>query len=94
MQPQKIVDFDCFFCDICRKYVYDESLGDNALGLPPWTTVDMLPETWRCPVCGACKDELRATTLSDDFTYAEYRENEALAAQEKTSKTPVQVSGK
>ena len=80
MQSQRIVDFDCFFCDICRRYVYDEASGDQSICVPPFTTVDMLPQTWRCPVCGANKDELRASTLSDHFTHREYCQNLAAAA--------------
>lgn len=75
MWSQRVFDLDCFFCDICRQYVYEEAIGDQSVGVPPLTRVDMLPETWRCPVCGATKDELRANTVSDHLSYREYCEN-------------------
>lgn len=68
-QVQRVVELDCFFCDSCRKYVYNESIGDPSRGLIPGTRVDMLPDLWRCPECGATKDQLRASTLIDHFSY-------------------------
>ena len=71
MKPQRLVEYDCFFCDVCREYVYDESKGEPKQGIFPRTRVDILPISWRCPVCGASKDNLRASTLLDDFVFEE-----------------------
>ena len=71
MHHQRIVDYDCFFCNECRIYVYDESKGDFARGVAPKTIVDALPMSWQCPVCGANRDSLRACTLIDGYTYSE-----------------------
>lgn len=67
-----VAEYDCFFCDHCRKYIYDELNGDKSRGIPPHTWVDYLPESWKCPVCGSAAKELRAVTLFDDFTEDEF----------------------
>ncbi len=46
-------------CKVCD-YVYDPEIGDPETGVPPDTTFGDLPEHWRCPVCGATKDEFAA----------------------------------
>lgn len=66
MTPQKIVPFDSYFCDACRKFVYDELSGEPELGILPKTQVSDLPANWTCPVCQAGAESLRAVTLTDD----------------------------
>ncbi|HEY9734379.1 MAG TPA: rubredoxin [Drouetiella sp.] len=68
MSIQRTVDFDNFFCDNCRIFVYDEVAGLKPRGIKPYTRVDDLPETWMCPVCGADKSNLRAVTLVDGYS--------------------------
>lgn len=36
-----------YVCDVCG-YIYDDSVKTKAF--------DELPESWKCPVCGADKD--------------------------------------
>jgi len=43
-----------FVCMLCM-HVYDESEGDPASGIPPGTLWEDIPDTWRCPQCGASK---------------------------------------
>ena len=45
-----------YLCSLCG-YVYDEDRSPDELGLPSGTTFDELDEDWRCPLCGATKDE-------------------------------------
>lgn len=68
MPFQRVVDYDNFFCDTCRIFVYDEAAGLKSRGISPHTQVDALPETWMCPVCGADKYKLRAVTLVDGYS--------------------------
>lgn len=68
-------EFDCYFCDNCRKFIYDELKGDPKQGISPRTHADDLPGSWQCPVCGSSAAELRAVTLFDDFTNEEAAEN-------------------
>lgn len=68
MSFQRVLEFDNFFCDNCRIFVYDEAAGHKGLALKPRTRVDELPESWMCPVCGANKYNLRAVTLVDGYT--------------------------
>ncbi len=45
-----------YVCLLCG-YVYDPSEGDSADNIAPDTPFDKLPETWKCPVCRAGKDQ-------------------------------------
>ncbi|RTL38116.1 MAG: hypothetical protein EKK48_22730 [Candidatus Melainabacteria bacterium] len=68
MSFQRVLEFDNFFCDSCRIFVYDETAGHKERGIKPCTRVDDLPESWMCPVCGADKYNLRAVTLVDGYS--------------------------
>lgn len=69
MNDQRLVEYDCFLCDSCRSYGYNEYLGDSLHGIPEKTHVADLPSAWRCPVCGADKSQLRPSTMLDGFAY-------------------------
>jgi rubredoxin len=45
-----------YMCVICG-YVYEEDKGDISAGLPPGTKWDDVPLSWRCPDCGAGKED-------------------------------------
>lgn len=45
-----------YMCLICG-YIYDEEEGDPEGGLPPGTRWDDVPLSWRCPDCGAGKED-------------------------------------
>jgi rubredoxin len=38
-------------------WTYDQAVGDPAGGIAPGTAWDDIPDTWRCPDCGAAKSE-------------------------------------
>jgi len=42
-------------CTVCG-YIYDPAEGDPDSGINPGTAFEDLPETWKCPVCGAPKE--------------------------------------
>lgn len=42
-------------CAICG-FQYNEEEGDSALGIPPGTPFEDLPEDYKCPICNAGKD--------------------------------------
>ncbi|HEY0196300.1 MAG TPA: alpha-hydroxy-acid oxidizing protein [Methanobacterium sp.] len=44
-----------YMCMNCKVFVYDEERGDPKLNLAPGTRVDDIPDSYRCPVCGAIK---------------------------------------
>lgn len=67
MKVQRLLEYDCFFCDVCREYVYDESEGDQEREIKPKTKIDELSKDWCCPICGADKSSLRASTLTDEY---------------------------
>ena len=39
--------YQCLEC----AYTYNPAKGDPAQGIPPGTTFEKLPPTWRCPEC-------------------------------------------
>ena len=47
---------DKYICSVCG-YVYDPAKGDPEQGVKPGTKFADLPADWRCPVCGATKDQ-------------------------------------
>jgi len=45
-----------YMCLICG-FVYDEALGMPDDGISPGTRWDEIPLSWRCPDCGAGREE-------------------------------------
>ena len=54
--PSLLVDMKAYLCVICG-YVYEEEKGDPAAGIAPGTKWEDVPLSWRCPDCGAGKEE-------------------------------------
>jgi flavin reductase (DIM6/NTAB) family NADH-FMN oxidoreductase RutF/rubredoxin len=54
-QEKTAGDLSTFTCNICG-FQYDPEEGDPALGIPPGTPFEDLPEDYRCPICNAGKD--------------------------------------
>lgn len=47
-----------FMCLICS-FVYDEEVGEAESGLAAGTRWDDVPHEWRCPECGAGKEDFQ-----------------------------------
>ena len=47
-------------CTVCG-YIYDPAIGDGTQNIPPNAPFENLPDTWKCPVCGATKDKFEKT---------------------------------
>jgi rubredoxin len=45
-----------YMCVVCG-FVYDEEKGLPDEGIPAGTKWEDVPETWKCPECGASKEE-------------------------------------
>jgi len=45
-----------YMCVICG-YVYEEAEGDPEAGIVPGTKWEDIPLSWRCPDCGAGKED-------------------------------------
>ena len=45
-----------YMCVICG-FIYDESKGLPDEGIPPGTKWDDVPLNWKCPECGAGKED-------------------------------------
>ena len=44
--------YKCVFCG----HIYDPAIGDEKNGFPPGTAFEDLPDSWKCPGCGAEKE--------------------------------------
>ena len=51
-------------CRICG-WIYDEELGDPDSGIAPGTAWEDVPDDWRCPDCGASRDEFDMVELEE-----------------------------
>ncbi len=47
---------DRFVCTVCG-WVYDPEEGEPGQGIPPETPFEDLPDDFRCPKCGARKED-------------------------------------
>jgi len=50
------LELKTYMCVICG-FVYDETVGVPAEGIAPGTRWEDVPLTWRCPDCGAGKED-------------------------------------
>jgi rubredoxin len=48
--------YRAYMCVICG-FVYEEEKGLPEAGIPPGTRWGDVPETWKCPDCGASKTD-------------------------------------
>jgi isopentenyl diphosphate isomerase/L-lactate dehydrogenase-like FMN-dependent dehydrogenase/rubredoxin len=48
-----------YICNVCNLYIFDESQGDSKSNIAANSTIDGIPDSWRCPVCEAKKDSLK-----------------------------------
>jgi rubredoxin len=51
-----VVEYKKFMCLICG-FIYDEELGAPDSGLLPGTRWKDVPLAWRCPDCGAGRED-------------------------------------
>jgi rubredoxin len=51
-----------YMCVICG-FVYDEAAGRPEHGIPPGTRFEDLPLNWKCPECGAGKEDFEAIEI-------------------------------
>lgn len=51
-------DSGSYICNICG-FEYNPEEGDPAMGIPPGTPFEDLPEDYKCPICNAGKDYFR-----------------------------------
>ena len=51
-----------YMCLICG-YVYEEEHGDPQGGIPPGTRWNDVPLAWRCPDCGAAKEDFEMVEI-------------------------------
>ena len=54
--PSRSVKRQQYRCEVCG-WVYNPVFGDPDGEIPPGTPFEELPEDWRCPLCGARKDQ-------------------------------------
>jgi rubredoxin len=47
-----------YVCSMCG-YIYDPQQGDPDSGIAPGTRFEYLPDDWKCPGCGASKEQFK-----------------------------------
>jgi len=65
-----------FMCGFCGSFAFDGEKGDLGAELPSGIKLEEIPESWRCPVCGHWKGDLKE--ISDqEYTQvrAKYEKN-------------------
>jgi len=56
------VTYKTYMCAICG-FVYEEEMGAPEEGLAPGTRWEDVPDTWRCPDCGAAKADFEMVEI-------------------------------
>lgn len=51
-----------YMCLLCG-YIYDEAIGWPDEGIPAGTRWEDIPMTWRCPECGAMKEDFEMAEM-------------------------------
>ena len=51
-----------YMCLLCG-YIYDEAKGNPEEGIAPGTPWEDIPITWRCPDCGAMKEDFEMVEI-------------------------------
>ncbi len=54
-EHEHIFDGESYVCVICG-FTYNPEEGDPAMGIPPGTPFEDLPEDYKCPICNADKE--------------------------------------
>jgi rubredoxin len=55
-------EYKKYMCLICG-YIYEEEHGLPKAGLPPGTRWEDVPLSWRCPDCGAGREDFELMEL-------------------------------
>lgn len=58
----KLIAMNTWMCLICG-FVYSEEDGDPEAGIPPGTRWDDIPLSWRCPDCGAGREDFEMVRI-------------------------------
>lgn len=58
----KKITMNRYMCLLCG-YIYDEKEGDPANGILAGTLWKDIPLTWRCPDCGAMKEDFEMVEI-------------------------------
>lgn len=53
--PKQLAKWECLICG----YIYDPKFGDPQSDTTPGTAFEEIPDTWRCPICNAPKEDFK-----------------------------------
>ncbi len=62
IRPGKDFFMKTYMCVICG-FIYDEAKGLPDEGIPPGTTWEDIPMNWKCPECGAGKEDFEMVEI-------------------------------
>ncbi len=57
-EKEATIKLNKYECTVCG-YVYDPAVGDPDGGIAPGTPFESIPDSWKCPVCGADKSQFK-----------------------------------
>jgi isopentenyl diphosphate isomerase/L-lactate dehydrogenase-like FMN-dependent dehydrogenase/rubredoxin len=75
-----------FMCGFCRSFTFDDEKGDLVAELPPRMKLEGIPQTWRCPVCGHWKGNLKEISEQEFISARENYERTYPSTNEKPLK--------
>jgi len=55
-KKQEVPKLPSYKCSICG-WIYDPAAGDPDGGIAPGILFEQIPESWKCPICGAAKSD-------------------------------------
>jgi len=58
----ELLPMKAYMCLICG-FVYNEEDGEPESGIAPGTRLDDVPLSWRCPDCGAGKEDFQMVEI-------------------------------
>ena len=58
----EIAEYKTYMCLICG-FLYNEEHGRPDEGIPPGTRWEDVPLSWRCPDCGAGREEFEMVSV-------------------------------
>ncbi len=57
-KKEAMVKLDKYECTVCG-WIYDPAIGDPDGGIAPGTPFESIPDSWKCPICGAEKSQFK-----------------------------------
>ena len=80
-----------YICTICA-FIYDEEKGFPEADIPPGTLWEDVPSSFRCPLCGASKDDFKELIEKDSRSAVSTRELSSSVIPGELKYSPLELS--